>query len=115
MAGPAVTMTPNTTLQTTAVVQSLTLLGNATATGPALAWAGGKGNFTATCSNWNGATVTLQYSVDNGANYSAVGIWTTLGANGGGNFNLPACLLKAVISNATPGAGVNAVVTSTVS
>lgn len=92
--------------------QALTLLAGATSTGAAFDWLGGKGTFTATCSNWNTANVSLQYSFDGGTTWLAAGAYCAFSANGSGNFSLAPCKLRAAISGATPGAGVTATAVS---
>jgi hypothetical protein len=83
-----------------------------TTTGSWLQWPGGTGRFMASCSNWNGATVKLQYQGPQGASDPIDGgSDTTLTSNGGGLFTLPPCLIRASISGAVPAA--NAFATAT--
>jgi len=85
------------------------LLAAAAVTGAAVAWLGGTGVFTA-WGTWNGATVTLNYSPDGGTTWIACGTFTTLTANGGGLFNLPAGVqLQAAISGAGGSTSLSAV------
>lgn len=87
------------------------LLSNATTTGSWFNWPGGHGAFTVTCSNYNGATVTLQVQGADGSTGIAVDKGTTdvtFTANGAGGFSLGPCLIRAAISGAVPSAGVYA-------
>ena len=63
-------------------------------------WPGGLGLFTAEAT-WGGGTVSLQFKTVNGT-WIAVGTNTTLTANGGGGFILPAgTSIRAAITTAT--------------
>lgn len=62
-------------------------------------WPGGKGTFAAEAT-WGGGTVKLQTRAPNGTAID-VGAYTTLTANGAGNFELPPCEIRANIATAT--------------
>lgn len=76
------------------------LASNASATGTAVLWPGGKGTFTAQAT-FGGGTVKLQVLGPDGTNYIDVGSDTTLTAAGGGNFELPRCYIRVNIATAT--------------
>ena len=76
-----------------------TLLSNASATGSAASWGGGRGVFTAE-GTWGGGTVKLQFKTANGT-WVDYGSATTLTANGSGVFELPACEIRAHVATAT--------------
>ena len=84
-------------------VRPLTLLSNASATGSAVRWPGGRGTFMAD-GTFASATITLSVLGPDGSSYIAVGTDTTLTAEGCGNFDLPPCKLKAVVSGGSPSA-----------
>lgn len=75
------------------------LLEDASATGGWFAWPGGKGTFMAEAT-WGGGTVKLQFKNANETATDA-GSDTTLTANGGGNFELPPCQIRANVATAT--------------
>lgn len=79
--------------------RTYTLLSNASADGSYVSWPGGRGIFTAEAT-WGGGTVTLQYKGPNGTAIAA-GSDTTLTANGGGVFELPAGDIRAAVATAT--------------
>lgn len=79
---------------------NLALLSNASATGSALQWPGGRGVFSASAT-WGGGTVKLQYLGPDGTTWIDAGSDTTLTANGGGVFELPACQVRANVATAT--------------
>lgn len=93
--------TPATTIQ-------LLGAGGSTSTGSAMSWPGGAGTFGATCAGWNGANLSLQFQPPggDGTTWVAVGVDTSISANGGGNFNLPPCQIRAAISGAVPSSNV---------
>lgn len=73
---------------------------NISATGAEFTWGGGDGLFTAEAT-WGGGTVKLQYKTMNGTWVDA-GSNTTLTANGGGIFTLPAGTpIRASVTTAT--------------
>jgi len=72
---------------------------NVAATSGWLQWRGGKGTFLVEAT-FGGGTVKLQVKGPNGAAID-VGTDTTLTANGGGNFELPPCELRASVTTAT--------------
>lgn len=88
------------------------LLANASATGSAVAWPGGRGTFSVPAGTFSGATVKLQWSPDEGTTYLDVDnsgdTYVTLTAAGAGNFELPPCLIKATISGSPTGIYANA-------
>ncbi len=61
-------------------------------------WNGGIGEFTATSSNWNSATATLEFLGPDGVTYVAAGSNTTCTANCTGVFYLPPGTIKVSIS-----------------
>jgi hypothetical protein len=77
---------------------SLQLLSNASATSAVMQWPGGRGWFSAKAT-WGGGSVGLQYLLPDGATYVAA--HTALTADGGVAFELPPCLVKAVVTTAT--------------
>ena len=79
--------------------QALKFLTNANATSAWLPWRGGSGTFLVEAT-WGGGTVTLEMKGPNGTAI-AVGTDTTKTANGGGNFELPPCELRAAVTTAT--------------
>lgn len=76
------------------------LLSNASATGGEFIWQGGRGHFAAVAT-WGGGTVKLQYLGPNGTTWIDAGPDTTLTADGGGNFELPPCRIRANVATAT--------------
>jgi hypothetical protein len=79
----------------------LQLLIRAKASGQQFEWPGGIGVFM--CSGtWNGATVSLQFVGPDGVTLITAGTATTLTANGGGVFYLPADNIQATVTS--PGA-----------
>lgn len=81
--------------------QGLTVLAeNAGAgNGAAVRWAGGRGVFSATAT-WGSGSVKLQYQLPDGI-WADVGAHATLMANGGGGFELPDCMIRAVVTTST--------------
>ena len=79
---------------------------NLTADGvtPAHAWYGGRGNVTA-WGNFGGGTLTLEMSPDMGTTWINVDrpgdTYVTFSANGGGDFELGLCLLRASLAGST--------------
>lgn len=90
------------------------LLSNVSAdtTGSAVAWPGGAGVFSATATTWGSGTVTLQWLRDGASVWLPVDrsgdVYCTLTANGSGQFFLPKCSIRAVLSGSTSPAAVNA-------
>ena len=82
---------------------SVDLLSNASATGNAVQWSGGKGTISAV-GTFSGATVALQYLGPDGTTWLNAGTDCTLTANGGGNFELPPGQIRASVSGGTPSA-----------
>ncbi len=78
----------------------LTLLSNASATGSAVRWPGGRGEFSAVAT-WGGGTVKLQYLGPDAATWVDAGTETTLTANGGGVFELGPGSIRANVATAT--------------
>jgi hypothetical protein len=78
--------------------QALRLIDNGSATGAGMTWRGGKGSFLAHADTWNGATVKLQFLGPDHATWVDAGTETTLTADGGGNFELPAGQLRAAVT-----------------
>jgi len=75
-----------------------TLLSNASATGSAVAWPGGRGVFMAEAT-WGGGTVKLQMQTPNGTWIDVDG--ASLTANGTKAFDAPAGQIKANVATAT--------------
>lgn len=78
---------------------NITLLSNASATGSAFAWPGGRGYFTAEAT-WGGGTVKLQFKTLNSTTYIDV-TSVSLTANGGVAFELPPGEIRANVATAT--------------
>jgi hypothetical protein len=78
--------------------QSLRLIDNANATGAAMTWRGGRGSFLVHADTWNSATVKLQFLGPDHVTWIDAGSETTLAADGGGNFELPAGQLRAAVT-----------------
>ena len=77
----------------------LTLVSNASATGSAVDWLGGKGVFTAEAT-WGGGTVKLQFKTANSTTWVDVPN-NSMTANGLTSFELPAGQIRANIATAT--------------
>lgn len=77
------------------------------------AWAGGRGAMIAQYVAGTG-TITLQYTLDGGTTYTAVGSDTTLTGSGGGVFNLPATTIRINAASTASTPNINAVVGSVV-
>jgi hypothetical protein len=77
----------------------LDLLNNASATGTAMEWPGGRGVFAAEAT-FGGGSVKLQWQLPNGT-WADVGTDTSLTANGAGGFELPNCIIRAAVATAT--------------
>lgn len=75
-----------------------TLLENASATGAAVKWPGGRGVFMAEAT-WGGGSVKLQMQTPNGTFVDIDG--ASLTANGTKAFDAPAGFIKAVVATAT--------------
>lgn len=82
------------------------LITNAAASGSAVDWPGSKGTFSVYAGTFNGATVKLQWSMDDGTTWEDVDqggtTYVTFTAVGSGNFELPPCKIKAVVSSGPP-------------
>lgn len=83
--------------------RSFSLLSNASATGSAVAWPGGRGTFEVD-GTFGGATVTLSKLGPDGSSYISVGSDGALTAEGVVNFDLPPTSIKAVVSGGSPSA-----------
>ena len=81
---------------------ALDLLSNASASGSAVMWPGGMGEFSVEASAWNGATVALHKEGPNGT-YVSLGADVTLTANGFGAFVAGGGNIKAVITGSPTG------------
>jgi hypothetical protein len=79
--------------------QKLQFLSNEAATSGALPWRGGPGTFLAKATGFG--TVKLQVLLPDQTTWFDVGADTTLTADGGGNFDLPPCQLRANVATAT--------------
>lgn len=77
----------------------IVLASNASATGDWFQWPGGRGEFRVEAT-WGGGSVTLQCKGPNGTAQN-VGADTTLGADGGGIFELGAGEIRCHIATAT--------------
>ena len=81
--------------------QSIQMLSNASATSLAFTWKGGEGTFMAKAT-WGGGSVKLQVLAPDATTWIDVGTDTSLTADGGGNFALPAgAQIKATVATAT--------------
>lgn len=92
-----------------------TLLSNAAATGSSVRWFGGRGVFIVNAGTFSGATVKLQWSIDQSVWHDvdqAGDSFVTLTAIGAGGFELPPCHLRAAITGGPP-SGVYAYVKGT--
>jgi hypothetical protein len=74
------------------------MLTNASATSAAMQWPGGRGWF-AVKATWGGGSVALHYLLPDGATYVAA--VAALTADGGVAFELPPCLVKAIVATAS--------------
>lgn len=77
------------------------LLTNASATGAAALWPGGKGQF-ALAGTVGGATITLQILGPDGTTYLSLGSAVALTAAGVANFEAPAGTIRALVASGTP-------------
>lgn len=77
------------------------LLANATATGNAVTWPGGRGTFIA-AGTFNGATVKLQLLGPDSSTWIDAGTYTTLTAAGAGVFDLPQGQVRAAVTGGPP-------------
>lgn len=75
------------------------LLSNASATGAWFKWKGGAGTFTAKATGYG--AVKLEMLGPDGVTALTVGTDTTLTADGGGNFELGPCMIRANVATAT--------------
>ena len=77
-------------------------------------WAGGRGAMIAQYIGAGTGTITLQYTLDGGTTYTAVGSDTPLPGSGGGVFNLPATTIRINAASTASTPNINAVVGSAV-
>lgn len=77
---------------------SVVLLSNASATGSAKQWPGGRGWFAAKAT-WGGGSVALHFLLPDGTTFALA--CTALSADGGIAFELPPCQIKGVVATAT--------------
>jgi len=92
------------------MAQRIDLLQNASATGTAKSWAGGRGAF-AVAGTFGGATVTLQILGPDGTTWIGLGTDAALTAAGIVGFECPAGQLRAAVSGGSP-SGLHAQVAS---
>jgi len=78
-----------------------TLLTNASATGSAQNWKGGRGVFTL-AGTVGGATITLQYLGPDATTWLTAAAATTLTAVGVGSFELPPGQIRAAVTGGSP-------------
>lgn len=83
------------------MAQNIVLLDNASATGAAKTWDGGRGQFKA-LGSFGGATVTLQILGPDGATWLGLGADAALTAAGAVNFDCPPGQLRAAVSGGSP-------------
>ena len=84
-----------------------TLLSNGSATGSGVRWHGGRGVFSVPSATFSGATIKLQWSLDNSTwlDVDRSGdTYVTFTAAGAGRFELPRCFLRVAISGGPPSA-----------
>jgi hypothetical protein len=79
------------------------LLTNASSTGAAVIWPGGRGTFLAS-GTFGGSTVSLQVLGPDSSTWIDAGSYTTFTANGVGNFDLPQGKIRAAVTGGTPSA-----------
>ena len=84
-----------------ATSKKIDMIENGAASSNEFIWPGGIGSFMVV-GTWGGATISLQYKAPDGSTFVDVGTDTTLTANGGGNFELPSCVIKATVSGGPP-------------
>jgi len=89
------------------MAQRLTLLSNASATGSAVTWAGGRGQFKA-LGTFDGATVALEVLGPDGSTWQPVGEDAALDAAGVANFECPPCQLRAAVTGGSSPSGLYA-------
>lgn len=77
------------------------LLSNASATGTAKQWPGGRGTFSV-AGTFGGATVSLELLGPDGSTWIAAGTDTTKTAAGAGNFDLPPGQIRASVTGGAP-------------
>lgn len=80
---------------------SIRLLNNASATGSAFAWRGGRGQFSVV-GTFSGATVTLQILGPDGSTWQSMGTDAALTAAGVVNFDAPAGSIRAAVASGSP-------------
>lgn len=71
----------------------------AAATGETFPWSVGRGQLTAQ-GTWDGATLTLEKTCDDGTTWVPICAATTLTASGVGDFDLSSCTIRAAVSSA---------------
>jgi len=79
------------------------LLSNASATGTAVAWPGGKGTVSVS-GTFGGATLTLQYLGPDGVTWLTAGTLTTFTAAGAANFEAAPGSIRMAVSGGSPSA-----------
>jgi hypothetical protein len=82
---------------------TLTLLSNASATGDAVAWSGGKGTVSAS-GTFGGAALTLQYLGPDGATWVNAGLLPTFTSAGVVNFEAAAGSIRMAVAGGSPSA-----------
>lgn len=87
---------------------SVKLLTNASATGAAQDWPGGRGTLSV-AGTFNGATVKLQVLGPDSTTWIDAGTYTTFTAAGLGNFDLPLCKIRAAVTGGSSPTGLYAV------
>lgn len=83
------------------MAQVLTLLSNASATGSAVHWAGGRGQFKL-AGTVGGATITLQTLGPDGSSWLGLGTDAALTASGVVGFDCPPGQLRALVAGGSP-------------
>lgn len=83
-------------------VISRDLLVNATATGSAVSWPGGRGSFMVVATDWSGATAKLQYKLPNGTWANVDTTNASFTTNGMCGFELPPGDIRVEIAGGTP-------------
>lgn len=76
----------------------LLIAGNTPFSGSTTSWPGGQGIFQASSSNWNGATISLQFIGPDGSTLITAGTGTTFTANNAGVFYLHPCQIVATVT-----------------
>ena len=84
------------------------LLSNASATGTAKQWPGGRGTLSV-AGTFDGSTVKLQVLGPDGTTWIDAGTYTTFTAAGLGNFDLPLSQIRVAVTGGTSPSGLYAV------